>query len=191
MNQINKNYFTLPPIGPYARQKPLPPLGKLDISVYLPRRKPPESIFSKIGVYVGETTENHIANGFGTLRLNSGGSYTGEFRDGEYHGWGTLKKANGHSYSGQFKEGDFDGKGTFTYANGNIYTGEFKDGHIHGRGMFIYVDGRVYEGVFEKGKPVSLTRKRDREPEKKVSESASRILQPPAKKPRGSTDNSV
>ena len=80
-------------------------------------------------------------NCFGTLNLNNGDKYVGEWRDNKRHGQGTYNYADGEKYVGEHKDNNRHGKGVYTYASGNKYTGEYKDGKMYGQGTFTYANG--------------------------------------------------
>ena len=83
----------------------------------------------------------HWDNCEGTLTLNDGNKYVGEFKDGLPNGQGTLTLNDGEKYVGEFKDGERNGQGTNTWANGDKYVGEFKDGKENGQGTYTYADG--------------------------------------------------
>ena len=41
-----------------------------------------------------------------------------------------MTHANGGTYAGEFKDGEPNGRGTETLANGKKYSGEWKDGKL-------------------------------------------------------------
>ena len=96
----------------------------------------------------------HWDNCEGTLTLNDGNKYVGEFKDGLTNGQGTLTLYDGNKYVGEFKDGEQNGQGTFTWADGAKYVGEWKDGKRNGQGTFTFPDGRIQEGQWRNGKYV-------------------------------------
>jgi len=52
--------------------------------------------------------------GTGVLHFGDGGSYSGEFRDGEIHGTGTRTWPDGSTYTGEFVLGEKEGTGAGT-----------------------------------------------------------------------------
>ena len=65
-----------------------------------------------------------------TINYPSGGSYTGETKNGQPHGFGTMS----YSYS-DYKKRDY-------------YSGYWQNGQRHGQGKLVYRDGKVEEGVW-------------------------------------------
>ena len=83
--------------------------------------------------------------------------YVGEQVAGRPHGTGTLTFAEGGSYIGQFHDGDFEGDGQIYYPGdhlggheGGSYAGQFSRGFRHGKGEHQSGDGsRRYSGQWE------------------------------------------
>jgi hypothetical protein len=67
------------------------------------------------------------------------------------NGEGSLSLNNGNSYWGNFKNNRFDGKGYFEESGGNYYMGFFKDDLFDGEGKYVTLDGKTYEGIFKEG----------------------------------------
>lgn len=88
----------------------------------------------------------------GTVALDSGSKYVGDFVNGIYEGQGAYTYADGEGYVGSFVNGRFQGQGTYHYVNGDKYVGEFKEGKKSGRGVYTRADGSLEEGVFHDGK---------------------------------------
>ncbi|EER13162.1 MORN repeat-containing protein, putative [Perkinsus marinus ATCC 50983] len=59
--------------------------------------------------------------------------------------------AQGGTYHGQFKEGEKHGQGTYKYNNGDVYSGDWAKGRKHGRGTYVYEDGSSLEGKWKEG----------------------------------------
>ena len=57
---------------------------------------------------------------FGTRKLPSGDSYSGEYKNGEANGFGTYTFADGHRYEGNFKMGISDGLGKEYASDGKV-----------------------------------------------------------------------
>ena len=91
-------------------------------------------------------------NCFGTINLNNGDKYIGEFKDAKRHGQGTYTFYNGNKYVGEFKDDKMRGQGTYTFYNGEIYVGEFKDDKPHGKGTYAWTDGDKYLGEYKDAK---------------------------------------
>jgi len=99
----------------------------------------------------GSYNQNTWTNCFGTLTYADGGTYVGDFRDGELHGQGTLTYADGDKYVGELRDSKFHGQGTYTIADGGTYVGEWGDNLPNGQGIEISADGIVREGIFKNG----------------------------------------
>ena len=89
--------------------------------------------------------------GLGSLLSVNGDRYTGMFQDNEYSGRGILHKIGGTVYTGSFKNGKFGGYGILKEADGSIYSGGFSDGYPHGDGVQSDNSGVVYIGSWVKG----------------------------------------
>jgi hypothetical protein len=86
------------------------------------------------GTYTGDW-KNGQPNGHGTLIVPNGNKYIGEWKEGQWNGQGTLILPNGVMYEGEFKDGVKDGQGTFKRSNGSTYyIGEFKNNNFNGHG---------------------------------------------------------
>ena len=121
------------------------------------------------------TTTNPDGNG--TLRLDDGAVYDGEWRDGKPHGTGVyatidgdlhhcqtwsngLKHgstvdvwADGRVYRGTYCQGQRQGQGVLTWPYGASYTGHFEHDKRNGSGRYVYADGRCYEGNYRDDRP--------------------------------------
>jgi len=81
-------------------------------------------------------------NGHGTIELDDGTKYVGEFKDGQLHGQGTLTFPNEIAkHVGEFKDGEPHGQGTLTSADGEKYVGEWKYAAFHGQGTRTWASG--------------------------------------------------
>ena len=92
-------------------------------------------------------------NCFGTINLNNGDKYVGEFKDDKKHGQGTYTFSDGENYIGEYKDDIKHGQGTYTFGKnsewaGDKYVGEFKDDIKHGQGTYTYADGAIERGYF-------------------------------------------
>ena len=96
---------------------------------------------------------NDKPNGEGTYHFNDGSKYVGEIKDGLFEGKGIMFCNNGDKYEGDFKKMRPDGKGIYYYKNGHKYEGDFKDGLAEGNGKLYYKSGDWYEGDFKNDKP--------------------------------------
>ena len=105
------------------------------------------------GVYRGYVSEkSNEPFGYGTLRMNNGYVYEGEFAGGDYNGYGIQTWPSGSVYQGDFVADLKAGKGKMTWSNGNVYEGSWGNGKMTGKGKFTWANGNVYEGDFVAGK---------------------------------------
>ena len=102
--------------------------------------------------YIGCINKNNKADGYGTLKLESGNSYIGCWKDGLKDGQGTYTYASGSKYVGQWKDDKKHGKGTYTWLDGAKYVGQWKDGDYNGQGTYTYASGSKYVGEYKDGK---------------------------------------
>ena len=77
---------------------------------------------------------------------SAGGTYEGDWKDGEWHGKGAFSAANGDVYLGDFSRGRFHGRGMLHFHDGGFYKGDWFLGKKHGNGTFYYANGDLYEG---------------------------------------------
>ena len=90
--------------------------------------------------------------GNGTVRLQNGAKYSGEFKSGKPHGKGIMYYTNGNKYLGTWRNGNRHGKGKLVIKNQGEYIGAFKNGLVEGYGEFSYNNGDNYKGYFSNGK---------------------------------------
>jgi len=96
-------------------------------------------------------------NCFGTINVNNGNKYVGEWRDHKRHGqgtftWGKDSEWAGDKYVGEYKDGISHGQGTYTYADGDKYVGEYKDNIRNGQGTYTFASGNKYVGEYKDDK---------------------------------------
>jgi hypothetical protein len=77
---------------------------------------------------------------------SAGGTYEGEWMDGEWHGMGAFSAANGDVFLGEFFRGKLDGRGMLHLHDGGFYKGGWRMGRKEGNGTFYYANGDLYEG---------------------------------------------
>jgi hypothetical protein len=63
-------------------------------------------------------------------------TYTGGFKDGEYHGLGTLRNVYGYVYDGNWKNGKRNGFGSASLKDYYVYDGNWKNNMKHGKGTY-------------------------------------------------------
>ena len=90
---------------------------------------------------------------FGTINLNNGDKYVGEWKDDKKNGQGAYTFGNQSQWAGDKYVGEFiDDKkiqGTYTFASGDKYVGKWKDDMRHGQGTFTFANGDKYVGEFK------------------------------------------
>ena len=80
------------------------------------------------------TTE--MMHGVGMCTFSDGGTYDGEWQNGDAHGKGVRTYSDGRTYDGKWEYGEEHGEGVFTFPGHSIsFPGEYKDG------VFTYADG--------------------------------------------------
>ena len=105
------------------------------------------------GNYWGYLNVDGQPQGYGTLVMSNGDTYTGDWKEGERHGKGThVWKESGDTYHGDWMEGQPHGSGTLVMSNGDKYTGDWKAGQPHGSGMQAMPNGDTYTGNWKEGK---------------------------------------
>lgn len=93
------------------------------------------------GTYTGEVKGDDIWNGQGTLTLNDGIKYVGEFKNMKLNGIGKYYKNDFLEYEGNHVNDLREGKGILDSKQGNKWEGEFKNNQQHGIGTFTWADG--------------------------------------------------
>lgn len=99
------------------------------------------------GIYTGNLTMG-VPNGWGTLVMNNGDKFEGQFVSGVRTGAGTYYWSNGDVFQGTFENDARTGFGTFTWNNGDTYQGNFEKDVRTGWGIYTWADGTRYEGDF-------------------------------------------
>merc|ERR1712139_380575 len=89
----------------------------------------------------------------GSMSLNEGDVYVGEFKDDKMHGKGTYTWNRGYHkgdvYVGEYKDEKRNGYGKWTRADGSIYhDGMWKDGNRNGKGTYKCNSGSNKGGVY-------------------------------------------
>ena len=102
-------------------------------------------------MYQGEWKNGKMDGQEGTFTYADRAKYQGGFKNGEKDGQGTFIWAHGEVYHGEYKKGKMDGHGTYTWANGNTYQGGFKNGEMDGQGTLTLASGNMYKGWFKEG----------------------------------------
>ncbi|MGI9250559.1 MAG: hypothetical protein ACR2PR_05120 [Pseudohongiellaceae bacterium] len=92
-----------------------------------------------------ECTYGDCENGRGTLKIKTPfgeGSYSGNFRDGNFNGYGRLELPTSlvaaAVYIGNWEAGIRNGRGTYYNGRGNLYIGEWRDDKRHGTGSYFF-----------------------------------------------------
>lgn len=74
-----------------------------------------------------------------------GTRFEGSYRKGKKQE-GTLSLNDGGKYKGQFKKNLIEGKGTFKWGDGRAYTGSWKENLMHGYGKLTWPNNECYQG---------------------------------------------
>jgi len=110
--------------------------------------------------YVGEWAAD-MPEGQGELTLTTGGTYIGQFQDGQMHGVGVLRAPQRDSEMSQIAKMSTSGSSSslqtpmrgLQEARGFVaYRGQFRCDQKHGFGTEEFADGTRYEGSFHQGK---------------------------------------
>jgi hypothetical protein len=105
------------------------------------------------GVYTGwllKSTGN--PDNSGTLRLEEGDVYDGNWKDGKQHGHGVFVTLDGDIYNGGWNEGLYHGYGVFVWSAGKVYRGDYVNGERHGRAVMTWPYGANYQGEYANDK---------------------------------------
>jgi hypothetical protein len=130
------------------------------------------------GIYTGQISViSNNPDGDGTLRLDDGAVYNGEWRNGQPHGsgvWATIEGdlfcsqnwqngakhgktvdvlCDGCVYRGNYEYGKRHGEGLLTWPYGANYVGQFTNDKRNGTGVYTYADGRCYTGSYKDDRP--------------------------------------
>ena len=74
---------------------------------------------------------------YGSITLNDGSIYDGEFKNDKFHQNGTIIYSDGKKYQGKWFEGEYFGQGTVIYPNGKEFSGFFRNGFL-GNGIYKF-----------------------------------------------------
>lgn len=105
------------------------------------------------GVYTGwllKSTGNPDSSG--TLRLEEGDVYDGDWKDGKQHGHGVFVTLDGDIYNGGWNEGAYHGYGVFVWSAGKVYRGDYVNGQRHGHAVMTWPYGANYQGEYANDK---------------------------------------
>ncbi|MBA3013355.1 MAG: hypothetical protein KKD63_09065, partial [Proteobacteria bacterium] len=101
--------------------------------------------------FVGTCQEGDCLEGSGTMDLDGGGKYIGDFKQGKFNGQGTITLADGSSFSGSFRNGRYQGGGAVVAVDGRKGTCLKESDCLNGSGMITFEDKTVYDGRFRLG----------------------------------------
>jgi len=133
------------------------------------------------GVYTGLLDLTGNPDGTGTLRIEDGSIYDGDWQRGLRHGHGVYASVEGDLFRGTWQDDKFYGRGVYVWPDGQVYTGDYVDGlregkgietwphgakyegeyhqdQRNGRGAYNYPDGRRYEGEYQADRPHGIGR---------------------------------
>jgi hypothetical protein len=130
------------------------------------------------GIYTGQLSViSNNPDGDGTLRVDDGAVYNGEWMNGQPHGmgvWVTIEGdvycsqswnhgtkhgktvdvlCDGCVYRGMYEHGQRHGYGILTWPYGAHYVGQFVHDKRHGEGIYTYPDKRCYTGAYHDDRP--------------------------------------
>lgn len=106
------------------------------------------------GIYTGWLDLEGHPSGGGTLRIDDGGIYIGEWKEGLRNGYGVYTSIDGAIYSGPWLNDRFEGRGTLVSETNQVYTGDWKNGQRHGSGIETWINGACYTGYYHFDKRV-------------------------------------
>ncbi len=98
-------------------------------------------------VYEGELNEKRQPDGLGRMTWPNGEFHEGVYVNGHRHGYGTGIWASGGSYEGEFENGDLK-CGKINFADGTVYEGEIADGKITENGTCRTADNELSKGSY-------------------------------------------
>ena len=114
-------------------------------------KKNEDTHFDKLPTKINENLEGIV-----NLKYDDGSTYKGGMNsENQWHGYGEISlSGTGGSYKGEFKDGDFHGSGKRILLNDDgstlsTYEGHFVNGKCHGEGKTIFSNGEVYEGQYK------------------------------------------
>jgi hypothetical protein len=100
------------------------------------------------GLYTGWLDLEGNPSGNGTLRIDDGGIYIGEWKQGLRNGNGVYTSIDGAVYSGPWLNDRFQGRGVFISETNQVYTGDWNNGLRHGSGIETWAHGDCYTGYY-------------------------------------------
>ena len=101
--------------------------------------------------YVGEFKDG-IRSGRGLMTFPDGTKYLGDWQNDKPFGQGTLTSVGKFEYAGEFNNGVRHGQGNLETIDGKKYSGQWQNDVPHGQGKIIYPDGSEFVGQFENGR---------------------------------------
>ena len=104
------------------------------------------------GLYTGWVDSEGNPSGNGTLRIDDGGIYTGQWKEGLRSGNGVYTSIDGALYYGPWLNDRFQGRGVYVSEINQVYTGDWTDGFRHGTGIETWEHGARYTGHYHKDK---------------------------------------
>jgi len=102
------------------------------------------------GMYTGWVDLEGNPNGHGTIRVDNGSLYVGEWQHGKRHGHGVFLTVEGDLFYGYFRNDISHGRGMYIWADGQVYTGDYVDGVREGKGIETWPRGARYEGEYHR-----------------------------------------
>ena len=100
--------------------------------------------------YKGARNGANQAHGKGMLKLLSGETYDGGFKNDKMDGIGKHKWKSGAEYEGEWSEDTRHGIGTYKFPDKSIFVGRFKKNLRETiKGTYTWANGEIYEGGFK------------------------------------------
>jgi len=100
------------------------------------------------GIYAGWINKDQNPDGNGTLRVDNGDVYDGEWSNGQRHGEGVFASVEGDVYRGGWHEDKFHGHAVYVWSDGRLYRGQYVNGNREGEGIMTFPYGATYRGDY-------------------------------------------
>ena len=110
-----------------------------------------QMILSDGSVYIGESSDNDMPDGFGIMFNSDGSISEGSWLKGQLHGQGRKISPKSDVYLGSWINGKMHGKGKIVYCSNNSYDGDWKNDLQDGQGVEVWGDGSKFEGNYKNG----------------------------------------
>ena len=98
--------------------------------------------------YCGNINADGQKSGFGVMKIEDGGYYSGEWRLNMKVGVGQMVDNRKNKYAGEWKMNRKSGVGIMISENGYRYSGEWKNGKMNGPGILFHPNGESMYTTF-------------------------------------------